>query len=185
MEQYSIRSNRWNEAAKYGLVLGLIPAAYLYFGHLQVALDMTGIWGSVIGFIVWAAKFIGCIKLMKYVMKKFASANPEASNSDIFKLGTLMAMFSALVFAVITVADHLYIFPEYYQSIYAAVMQEYAKILSAQQVEDIQEILVDAPKFSCIGTFIYCFLYGTVLSLILSRNIPSRNPFNNNIPDEQ
>lgn len=185
MEQYTLRSNRWNEAAKYGLVLGLIPAAYLYLGHLQMAIGATGFLSSALGFILWAAKFVGCIKLMKYVMVKFASANPSATNSDVFKLGTLMAMLSALVYSVVAVADILYIFPEYYQSIYAAMIEEYSQVLPAASVDEIKEVILSAPKITFVGTFLYCFLYGTVLSLILSRNIPPQNPFSNYKPDEQ
>ena len=185
MEQNVIRINRWNMAGKYGLVFGLISAAYLYYRHLTVALGLTGFVSSALGFIIWAAKFVGCIKLMKYCMNRFTIGNPTATNSDTFKLGTLIAMFSAIVFSVITVADHLYIFPEYYQSLYAAMIQEYSKFMSAARIDEMKAMLADAPKTAFIGTFIYCFLFGTVLSLILSRNIPSKDPFHNYKPDEQ
>lgn len=150
-----------------------------------MAIGATGFISSALGFILWAAKFTGCIMLMKYVMNKFAAANPSATNSDVFKLGTLMAMLSALVYSVVTVADQIYIFPEYYQSIYAAMIEEYAKVLPAASVDEIKELLVSAPKIAFVGTFIYCFLFGTILSLILSRNIPPQNPFSNYKPDEQ
>ena len=118
-------------------------------------------------------------------MMKFVHCNPESTNTDTFKLGAKIALLSALVFAVITVADQLYIFPEYYQTIYSAALEEYAKILPAEQVKEIKDMLVQAPKISFFGTFLYCAAYGTVLSFILSRNIPSRNPFNNDKPQEQ
>jgi hypothetical protein len=42
---------------------------------------------------------------------------------------------------------------------------------------------------SFFTNLIYCFLFGVVLSAILSRNIPSRNPFadyqKKDTPDEQ
>lgn len=185
MEQYNLQSNRWNEASKYGLILGLIPTAYLYLGHLQVAIGATGFISSALGFILWAAKFTGCIMLMKHVMNKFASENPKATNSDVFKLGSLMAMLSALVYSVVAVADVLYIFPEYYQGIYTTITEAYSKVLSAADVEKIKEMMHEAPKITFVGTFIYCFLFGTILSLILSRNIPPQNPFSNYKPDEQ
>lgn len=185
MEPNNIRISRWNEASRQGLLLGLIPAAYLYIGHIQVAIGAAGFFSSLIGIILWVAKFVGCIMIMKHVMKKFESAHPSATNSDIFKLGVLMAMFSALFFSVITVADQVYIFPEYYQSVYAMTLQEYAKVWPADKVDELKELLLDAPKISFIGTFIYCFIYGTILSFILSRNIPSSDPFNNYKIDEQ
>lgn len=102
MEQSTIRGNRWNEAARYGLVFGAISVAYFYIGHLQIP--------GILGFVLWAVKFVGCIKLMQYVMKKFASANPAAGRPDIFRLGILIAVLSALVFSTVAVADMLYFF---------------------------------------------------------------------------
>lgn len=185
MEQDVIRINRWNMAGKYGLVFGLISVAYLYYGHLTVVLGMTGFVSSALGFIIWAAKFVGCIKLMKYCMNRFAIDNPSATNSDTFKLGVLIAMFSAVVFSVVTVADHLYIFPEYYQSLYGAMLKEWSQLLPADRIAEMKDMFADAHKIAFVGTFIYCFLFGTVLSLILSRNIPSKDPFHNYKPDEQ
>ena len=185
MEQGTIRSDRWNEAAKYGLIFGAIPAAYLYLGHIQVALGISGAFASILGFILWAAKLTGCIMLMKYVMRKFYLKHPESVASDIFRLGVLIALLSALVYSVVAVADILYVFPEYYDAVYTAVIEEYAKVLPAQQIDDIKTILADAPKFTFIGNFIYCFLFGTILSFILSRNILSKEPFHNYKQDEQ
>lgn len=185
MELSSIKSNRWNNAAKYGLLLGLIPSAYLFISHLQLNLNLSGTFASFLGLLFWVAKFVGCIALMKYAMKNFACANTEAKKSDLFKLGALMALFSAFVFAVVTVADQVCIFPEYYQSIYAAFIDECSKVMQPQQIEEIKDIVADAPKYSFIGTFLYCLIYGTILSFILSRNILPKNPVNNCKPDDQ
>lgn len=184
MELSSIKSNRWNNAAKYGLLLGLIPSAYLFISHLQLNLNLSGTFASFLGLLFWVAKFVGCIALMKYAMKNFACANTEAKKSDLFKLGALMALFSAFVFAVVTVADQVYIFPEYYQNMYAAVISEYSKVLQPQQVDELKAVIVDAPKYSFIGTFIYCFIYGTILSFILSRTILPKNHNNCKTEDQ-
>lgn len=185
MEQGTIRSDRWNEAAKYGLIFGAISAAYLYLGHIQVALGVSGAFASILGFVLWAGKLTGCIMLMKHVMGKFYLKHPESVTSDIFRLGVLIALLSALVYSVVTVADMLYVFPEYYDAVYTAVIEEYAKVLPAQQVDELRTVLVYAPKFTFIGNFIYCFLFGTILSLILSRNTHSKDPFRNYKQDEQ
>lgn len=185
MEQSTIRSNMWNEAAKYGLIFGAISTAYLYTGHLLAALGVSGSFGSVLGFALWAAKFVGCIKLMQHVMRKFKGDNPGADRSDIFKLGALIAALSALVYSIVTVADMLYIFPEYYRTVYGIVIEEYAKILPAHQMEDLKMMLTEAPKFSFIGNVIYCTIFGTVLSFILSRSYPPKYYSDIHKPDEQ
>lgn len=185
MEQNTIRSNRWNEAARYGLIFGGISSVYIYLGRLMVALELTGTFGSILSFVLWAAKFIGCIKLMQYAMRKFSQDNPSAVRSDIFRLGRNIAVLSALVFSTFVVADIMYISTEYYQTAYTTIITEMSKTLPAQNVEEMKNMLVDLPKYTFIGNFIYCSLYGIVLSFILSRNIPSQNPFINNNTEEQ
>lgn len=175
MEQSIIRSNRWNEAARYGIILGLIPAAYLYLGHLQIYIGTAGLVTSTITIVAWMAKFAGCIMLMRHVMNKFAYTNPDDTRTDLFKLGALLAVFSALVYSTIAVVDQLYVFPEYYQSIYAIAVEEYSKVLPSEQIEELTGMLANAHKISFFITFIYCALYGTVLSLILSRITPTKN----------
>jgi hypothetical protein len=185
MEQNTIRSNRWNEAARYGLIFGAISTAYIYMDRLIVVSGLTGTLGSILSFVLWAAKFVGCIKLMKYVMQKFSHENPSAQRSDIFKLGRNIAVLSALVFATFSVADMMYISTEYYRVSYTTIITELSKTLPAQNIEEMKNMLVDLPKYTFIGTFIYCSLFGLVLSFILSRNIPSQNPFIINNTDEQ
>ena len=172
MEQNTIRSNRWNEAARYGLIFGGISSAYIYMDRLLVLLGLT------------AAKFVGCIKLMKYAMRKFSQDNPSAERSDIFRLGRNIAVLSALVFSTFAVADIMYISTEYYQAAYTTIITEMSKTLPAQNVEEMKNMLADLPKYTFIGNFIYCSLYGIVLSFILSRNIPSQNPFINNTEEQ-
>lgn len=184
MEQNTIRSNRWNEAARYGLIFGGISSAYIYLGRLMVALELTGTFGSILSFVLWAAKFIGCIKLMQYAMQKFSLENPSAERSDIFRLGRNIAVLSALVFSTFTLADLMYISTEYYQEACTTIITEMSKTLPAQNVEEMKNMLVDLPKYTFIGNFIYCSLYGIVLSFILSRNIPSQNPFINNTEEQ-
>ena len=184
MEQNTIRSNRWNEAARYGLIFGGISSAYIYMDRLVVLLGLTGTFGSLLSFVLWAAKFVGCIKLMKYAMRKFSQDNPSAERSDIFRLGRNIAVLSALVFSTFAVADIMYISTEYYQAAYTTIITEMSKTLPAQNVEEIKNMLVDLPKYTFIGNFIYCSLYGIVLSFILSRNIPSQNPFINNTEEQ-
>ena len=177
MKQDTVNINLWNEAAKYGIILGVLPAIYLFYGHLQIAMDMTGFFSFMVGIMLWAVKFFGCMMLMKHAMLKFAFENESVSKNDIFKFGVCMAIFSALVFSVISLADQLYFFPEQYQNAYAVLIEEYSKVLPAEQVDELKGML-SAPKFAFIGVFLYCLIYGTVLSKIFSVNIPSQKHLN-------
>ena len=41
----------------------------------------------------------------------------------------------------------------------------------------MEETLQNLPAITFVSNLIYCFLYGTILSAILSRSIPQPDPF--------
>ena len=82
-------------------------------------------------------------------------------------------IFSAFYLLYTTVIN-----PDIYVEALASVKEAYAGIMPSESMEVLDNI-----NFATTGFFsqlIYCFLYGTVLSAILSRSIPSRDPFANN-----
>ena len=190
MERPFSRQNLWDAAGKAGLVLGLISSAYVLINPLLAKLGGgTGMafLTTILGFILWAAKFAGCILLMKFFMKKFAAAHPGADNSDTFKFGMMTALLSALIFAAFNMAYVTWIAPDTMEQAIAAVQESYGSMIPAESLEALENVNMGVVTF--FTNLIYCFIFGTVLSAILSRNIPSRNPFANpgpfNTPDEQ
>ena len=60
------------------------------------------------------------------------------------------------------------------------IMDIYSQTLDANMLAGIEKTMRYMPQYTFFTTLIYCYLYGSVLSAILSRNIPSRNPFADN-----
>jgi len=190
MERPFSRQDLWDAAGKAGLVLGLVSSAYILITPLLAKLGGgTGMafLTTILGFFLWAAKFAGCILLMKFFMKKFAAAHPGVDNSDTFKFGMLTALLSALIFSAFYMAYVTWIDPDTMERAMEAVQESYSSMLTAESLEMMENINMGVVGF--FANLIYCFIFGTVLSAILSRNIPSRNPFANpgpsNTPDEQ
>ena len=46
------------------------------------------------------------------------------------------------------------------------------------------KMMGNMPQITFFSNLIYCFFFGTILSFILSRNVPSRNPFADHTSDE-
>ncbi|MBR0291234.1 MAG: hypothetical protein IJQ79_03780, partial [Bacteroidales bacterium] len=55
---------------------------------------------------------------------------------------------------------------------------------SEEQAEAIEQLIPKLPTLTFFVNLIWCFLFGTVLSAIFSRNIPSRNPFDTGIDNQ-
>ena len=52
-------------------------------------------------------------------------------------------------------------------------------------MSQMDKMMGKMPQITFFSNLIYCFIFGTILSLILSRNIPSKDPFAASRPDEQ
>ena len=166
MEQNAIRRNLWNSAGKAGLLLGLLSSVYLFINQWTTSAGISGFPGVLLNIVLWCAKFGGCIMLMMYFMKKFVAENPEADNSKTFRFGMAAALLSALIYSAVSFANVAFISADFF-------------------AEQMDKMLAKMPQITFFSNLIYCFIYGTVLSAILSRNIPSRDPFADYRPEEQ
>lgn len=165
----------WNKASVTGLVLGLICIAYMLLSLFTVL--PGGMITTFLNFALWLCKFIGCIAVMRLSMMKFAAANPGASNADTRKLGIFSALLSAIIVAGFNLVSILFITPEAMQETVNAVLSQYAGMLDTNTMNSVEQMMGKLPAITFFSNLIYCFLYGTVLSAILSSNIPSKNPF--------
>ena len=185
MEQNVIQKNMWNTAGKAGLFLGLASIGHLAISQLLGQVEIPGILSSIITFVLWSAKFAGCIWIMRFFMKKFASEHSSVTNSGTFRLGVIMALLSALVFSAYAFANVAFISPELFESQMDAVMQQMAPMMDSNTQSMMETYMENLPQITFISNLIYCFIYGMILSFILSRNIPSKDPFAEYKPEEQ
>ena len=168
MERNTIRRNCWNEAGKAGIAFGLISTAYMFLVQAIGSSGMNAILSNILTFVLWGLKFGGCIWLMMVAMKKFVKDNPGASNTDTFRFGMCTGLLSALIFSAASFANVAFISAD----MYAAQME------AALQIGRM-------PQITFFSNLFYCTAYGIVLSAILSRNIPGRDPFADYKPDQK
>lgn len=96
-----------------------------------------------------------------------------------------MAFLSALVYSAISFADVAFISADFYAEQIDQVMQATASMMDSNTLNEMDKMMERLPQMTFFSNLIYCFIYGTLLSAILSRNIPSRDPFADYKPDEQ
>ena len=177
-KSYSRIASIINRSAPAGTVLGIVSIACMFINQLCATLCETSPFlGNLLSFVVWLAKFIGCIWLMKFFMKRFAAREEEVNNKDTFLFGLFAALLSSLLFAALTMLNMAVISPELYQAQYDMALQAVAPMLDSNTMAKMSSIMENIHEIAFFQTFIYCFLYGIILSAILSRNIPARDPF--------
>ena len=183
MEQNITRKDMWNTAATAGLVLGAVSAAYMFVTQLMAG--TSGFMMTILGFLLWAAKFGGCIWLMAFFMKKHAAAHPEVDNKETFRLGMITALLSALVYSAAAFANIAFISGDVIAEQVNLTMQQMGSMMDSNSMALMETYMEKLPQITFFSNLLYCFVFGTVLSYILSRNIPSRDPFANYKPDQQ
>lgn len=185
METGINRKDFWNEAGKAGLILGAISSIYMFLTQLLTTAGVTGFLSTLLTFVLWGAKFAGCIWILMLLMKRFCQTNPSAGNSDTFRFGMLAALLSAFVYSSVSFANVAYISADLYAEQMDTMMQAYAQFMDSNMMAEMEKWTGRMPQLTFVSNMIYCTIYGIILSFILSRNIPSRDPFADYKPDEQ
>ena len=127
-------------------------------------------------------------KLFRFFMLKFAINYSGITNKTTFRFGVLIALTSALIVSAISLANILLISQGSMQEIVDTAMQSYTSVTPLGDSERIaiERMMSWLPHISFFTTFIYCFLYGTVVAKIFSTAIPPRDIFkDDNSTDEQ
>lgn len=167
----------WNKAARNGLLLGLFTAACRILSQAISSTGTATAGTAVLNGIVWLVQFGGCIWLMKFFMERLAGNFDGVTNRTTAKYGRMLALASSIIFSAAMFFDVSFISPEtvtrqmdlYYQ-MYGNMLDENTRAM-LQKVEDYY------PQIMFFSTLIYSFLYGVVLSAILSVSIPRKDPF--------
>ena len=177
----------WNEAAVSGLLFGAVSIGCLA-GKEAAALTGNVFLTQAAAIILWAVEFFGCILLMKNRMVLLRDKYEGIKITDSYRFGRRAALLSGLLLAS---AQALIIMkmPQGTMDTMLAQVGEAMSMTSAD-MQQAGAMLDKLPLYTCIVQWLYCFLYGTVLSAIMSRYIFIQKLFdgpssNDNEPDNQ
>ena len=167
----------WEQAGKAGLVLGGISILYMMLTAVtgKVAENGSTVLMGLINILLWLAKLGGCIYLMRFFMLRFSQADPEADNARVFRFGMLTALLSALLYSAFYLAYVSFIAPDTFENAMEAITDN--PMLDSNSLAAIEEMMPKMPTISFFVNLVWCWLFGTILAAIFSRNIPPKNPF--------
>ena len=183
----------WNEAARVGMVFGLFSSACLGLKEASALTGSTFVTTAAM-IILWAVEFFGCILLMKKYMLDELQKHRGMSQVQLYKFGRRVALLSGFILAVVNAVIVSFI-PD--ETLAATLNETIAAMPASMQTdaEDSIALFMDKfPLFTFLGQWVYCFLYGTVLSAIMSKYVMALSIFtqhrdgidlNDNTPDDQ
>jgi hypothetical protein len=175
----------WNTAGIAGLALGAVSTACMFAGQYMSMLRLSTGVSTLTGMILWIAETGTCIWLMSFFMKKMVAENEGIRNSETFKMGMATALLSGLILSAMTFANISFISADYYTENIYTLIQQMSSTLDSNSTAALERIMDNLPQISFFSTLIQCFIFGTIVSAVLSRSIPGKDPFADYKPDEQ
>ena len=180
----------WNEAARVGIVFGLFSSVCLGLKE-AAALTNSTLLVTAAAIILWAVEFFGCILLMKKYMLDELEKHEGMTQLQLYKFGRRVALLSGFILAVVN-AVIVSLIPD--ETLAETLNETMAAMPASMQAdaEDTMALMMDKfPLLTFLGQWFYCFLYGSILSAIMSRYVSVYSVFkrNSNIdpntPDDQ
>ena len=161
-------SASWNEAGKGALFIGGLSVLCLSLKELSAASGSTFLMTAA-AIILWVVEFFGCILLMKRFLLDYRDKCEDAQMGDVARQGRRMALLSGLLLASAQALFIMQMPSEEMAGLVDQVSQSMA--MGAAQKEAMEAVLPRLPLFTFIFQWAYCYLYGMVLSSVLSRYI--------------
>lgn len=167
----------WNAAAKTGLVFAAVTIGCNLLKRGIIALELSTFVAGALNAILWAGELVGCIYLMILFMRKLVKDYDGVQNEDTNRYGRRIALLSAILIASANYLILTFTPEAKLQEEIDAALAAYGSMLDSNTLSMMEEMMQNLPIITFFSNLIYCFLYGTVLSAILSRSIPARDPF--------
>lgn len=173
--------NIWKVASFGGVVLAFVSIVFMLQEMLFMKYQFTG--NGFLSFICKIGKIVLCIWLMYKFMSYFKETFTQAGRSDIRRCGIWIAILSAFVFAG---ANMIYLRYNYALTaeIFEMMMKNMGGRLDANSINAIETMKESFPEISFITTFIYCVIYGWIVSAILAPRIAIDDPFATENPED-
>lgn len=161
-----------SEGAKAGLIFGTVSGAYIFLAQMLQNLGQTG---AIITYILSIAKLVGLIWLMRFYMTRLNEVYDEVDWKQTFCFGLYTAFFSALITAACAYMAYAYVYPTLAQQSLEAVIQAYGNNIDSNTQNEMMKMIEHFPLISFFTYFIWCYIYGTMLSLFLAKRVSNNN----------
>ena len=166
----------WNEAGRVGFVFGGFSSLCLV---LQEGAALTGSTFLVqaAAIILWAVEFFGCILLMKKYMLDLRDKFDDVTMVDAYRFGRRVALLSGLILAAVDAVIIMKMPQDTVESVISELNTAVSGKLGAGFEGEVGRFVDKLPLYTFLGQWLYCFLYGSLLSAIMSRYIFLQGPF--------
>ena len=161
MEQNNTAPSQWSLAAKDGLILAAVTVVVSTLTFLTK--------NAFLSSLLWLVKLVGSIWLLNVILKRWRETHPDRSA---FGYGARVCLLSAVVCAVWAFVEYQFFFPG---SVTEAFEQMYVQLgqMGSSVPDEATDLLLkmedNYAQIVCISTFVWCTIFGLIVSAILTR----------------
>jgi len=166
----------WNEAGRVGFVFGGFSSLCLVLKE-GAGLTNSTFLVTAASIILWAVEFFGCILLMKKYMLDLRDKYEGVTMADTYRFGRRVALLSGLILAAVDALIILKMPQETVTSVLSEIRAAMPAGMGSLSEDDLGRIVDKLPLYTFVFQWLYCFLYGSLLSAIMSRYIFMQDPF--------
>ena len=166
----------WNEAGRVGFVFGGFSSLCLVLKE-GAGLTNSHFLVMAAAVILWAVEFFGCILLMKKYMLDLRDKYDGVTIVDAYRFGRRVALLSGLILAAVDALIIMKMPQETVTSVMGELSAAMPAGMGSVSEDDLGRFVDKLPLYTFIGQWLYCFLYGSLLSAIMSRYIFLQGPF--------
>ena len=123
-------------------------------------------------------EFFGCILLMKKYMLDLRDKFDGVTVEDTYRFGRRVALLSGLILAAVDAVLIMKMPQDTVESVVTELNTAISTKMGAGYEGEIGRFVDNLPLYTFIGQWIYCFLYGSLLSSIMSRYLYVQDAFN-------
>ena len=154
------RNTLWGEAGIDGIFLALVT--------IVIATLETFIGSGILNMVLWIAKLVATIWLLRFFMQRYGSNNEGAST---FKFGFATSFCSAVLCGVFYFALYRFICPEKITETFDLVISNMASAgaLTDEMSDSLLMVQDNFAQLSCVLIFLWCTFLGLIFSAILSK----------------
>lgn len=161
-------SNKWAQAATYGLLLALVTVVCNTINYLLPD-------SQIISILMWIVRTVASVWLLVRFMKQYAAASGESA----FGYGLMIVLFSSLVTAFYDAAAVAWIFPGMMDKVNEALNQSLS-MLPAESQSVAASIMDNYVSFSFFTKLLGNFLFGLIVAAIANSSMKSKSIFDGN-----
>ena len=168
----------WNKAVQAGILLAAVTIA---FSLLDGWVGKLSFFGAVLSTLLTLAKIAACIYLLWFFFSRLKQAFPKADYQTVRGYGLRIALCSSLLVAAYSLFTVLSDGGEITEQAIAAAresLENFGIGIDANMAAQFEKLGAHIPLLSFISMFLYCYLWGWLLSPVLARKVAApSDPF--------